>query len=141
MTALARYHAANLPDLMEKIKTNGIFMDDYFDRFFNETTTNYPPYNLVQVSNTQSRLEVALAGFKKKEVKVYTEYGKLTIEANVDEKEEATFLHRGLARRSFTRSWAIPDDTEVREVKFSDGLLTVELGKIVPEHHARKDYL
>ena len=43
MTALARYHAANLPDLMEKIKTNGIFMDDYFDRFFNETTTNYPP--------------------------------------------------------------------------------------------------
>ena len=141
MTALARYHAANLPDLMEKIKTNGIFMDDYFDRFFNETTTNYPPYNLVQVSNTQSRLEVALAGFKKKEVKVYTEYGKLTIEANVDEKEEATFLHRGLARRSFTRSWAIPDDTEVREVKFSDGLLTVELGKVVPEHHARKDYL
>ena len=141
MTALARYHAANLPDLMEKIKTNGIFMDDYFDRFFNETTTNYPPYNLVQVSNTQSRLEVALAGFKKKEVKVYTEYGKLTIEANVDEKEEATFLHRGLARRSFTRAWAIPDDTEVREVKFTDGLLTVELGKIVPEHHARKDYL
>ena len=141
MTALARYHAANLPDLMEKIRTNGIFMDDYFDRFFNETTTNYPPYNLVQVSNTQSRLEVALAGFKKKEVKVYTEYGKLTIEANVDEKEEATFLHRGLARRSFTRSWAIPDDTEVREVKFSDGLLTVELGKVVPEHHARKDYL
>ena len=141
MTALARYHAANLPDLMEKIKTNGIFMDDYFDRFFNETTTNYPPYNLVQVSNTQSRLEVALAGFKKKEVKVYTEYGKLTIEANVDEKEEATFLHRGLARRSFTRSWAIPDDTEVREVKFTDGLLTVELGKVVREHHARKDYL
>tara|TARA_B100000287_G_scaffold378373_1_gene380772 strand:- start:288 stop:713 length:426 start_codon:yes stop_codon:yes gene_type:complete len=141
MTALARYHAENLPALMEKIRTNGIFMDDYFDRFFNETTTNYPPYNLVQVSNTQSRLEVALAGFKKKEVKVYTEYGKLTIEANVDEKEEATFLHRGLARRSFTRSWAIPDDTEVREVKFSDGLLTVELGKIVPEHHARKDYL
>ena len=141
MTALARYHAANLPDLMEKIKTYGIFMDDYFDRFFNETTTNYPPYNLVQVSNTQSRLEVALAGFKKKEVKVYTEYGKLTIEANVDEKEEATFLHRGLARRSFTRSWAIPDDTEVREVKFTDGLLTVELGKVVPEHHARKDYL
>ena len=141
MTALARYHAANLPDLMEKIKTNGIFMDDYFDRFFNETTTNYPPYNLVQVSNTQSRLEVSLAGFKKKEVKVYTEYGKLTIEANVDEKVEATFLHRGLARRSFTRSWAIPDDTEVREVKFTDGLLTVELGKVVPEHHARKDYL
>ena len=59
----------------------------------------------------------------------------------MDEKEEATFLHRGLARRSFTRSWAIPDDTEVREVKFTDGLLTVELGKVVPEHHARKDYL
>ncbi len=67
MTNLARYHAANLPELMESIRRNGFGMDDYLDRFFNETRTeNYPPYNIVQVNNVETRLEVALAGFKKK---------------------------------------------------------------------------
>ena len=142
MGSIQRYHAADLPQLMDRITKNSIGLDNFFESFFDQdVTTNYPPYNLIHVNNVESRLEIALAGFKKGEVKVYTEYGKLTIEANVDEKEEATFLHRGLARRSFTRSWAIPDDTEVREVKFTDGLLTVELGKVVPDHHARKDFL
>ena len=77
MGTLAQYHAANLPELLERIQKNGIGMDDYLDRFFNvhETTSNYPPYNIVQVNNVESRLEIALAGFKKKEVHVYTEYG------------------------------------------------------------------
>ena len=80
---LARYHAANLPDLLDKISKNSLGMEDYLNRFFNETTTcNYPPYNIVHVNNVESRLEIALAGFKKKEVKVYTEYGKLMIEGN-----------------------------------------------------------
>ena len=57
------------------------------------------------------------------------------------DKEEENFVHKGLAQRSFTRSWTVTDDTEVRSVAFEDGLLTVELGKIVPEHHARKDWL
>ena len=145
MTNLARYHAANLPELMESIRRNGFGMDDYLDRFFNETPnlqSNYPPYNLVHVNNVESRLEVALAGFKKDEIKVYTEYGKLVVEAKIEQKEEKDdFLHRGLAKRSFTRSWAMSDDTEVRGVNFEDGLLTVSVGKIVPEHHARKDWL
>ena len=71
MGNLARYHAANLPDLLEKINRNSIGLDDYLNRFWdNDTTTNYPPYNLVQVNNVESRLEIALAGFKKDEVKV-----------------------------------------------------------------------
>ena len=48
---------------------------------------------------------------------------------------------RGLAQRSFKRAWTLSDDTEVREVTFEDGLLTIRLGKIVPEHHSRKEYL
>ena len=51
------------------------------------------------------------------------------------------FVHKGLAQRSFTRVWTVSDDTEVRGVEFTDGLLVVQLGKIVPEHHARKEYL
>ena len=141
MANLQRYRSADLPELMDKIVKNSIGLDDYFDRFFNETTSNYPPYNLVNVNNVESRLEIALAGFKKKEVKVYTEYGKLFVAGEKETKEEETYSHKGLAQRSFTRTWTLSDDTEVRDVKFEDGLLTVVLGKIVPEHHSRKEYL
>jgi HSP20 family molecular chaperone IbpA len=143
MNTLARYHAANLPELFEKISKNSIGMDDYLDRFFNmDTTSNYPPYNIVQINNVESRLEIALAGFKKKEVKVYTEFGKLHVEGKKEESEAVgEFVHKGLAQRSFTRIWTVSDDTEVRGVEFTDGLLVVRLGKIVPEHHARKEYL
>ena len=145
MTALQRYHSANLPELMKIISKNGIGMDDYLDRFFNnsyETTTNYPPYNLIHVNNVESVLEIALAGFSKKELKVYTEYGKLIIEGQKETKEtKSEYVHQGLAQRSFNRAWTLSDDYEVRDVLLEDGLLTVKLGKVVPDHHARKDYL
>jgi molecular chaperone IbpA len=144
MTNLTRYTAADLPTLLDKITRNSIGMDEYFDRLFNlhETTTNYPPYNLVQINNVESRLEIALAGFKKGEVNVFTEYGKLFVEGQKSDTEsDGTFIHKGLASRSFKRAWTLSDDTEVREVLFEDGLLTIRLGKIVPEHHSRKDYL
>ena len=143
MTNLARYHAANLPDLFDKITKNSIGMDDYLNRFWDmDTTSNYPPYNLIQVNNVLSRLELALAGFKKQEVKVYTEFGKLYVEGEKEVKEtDGEFLHKGLAQRSFQRVWTISDDTKVGSVKFEDGLHTVELGKVVPEHHSRQEYL
>ena len=143
MTTLARYHAANLPELMKVIRQNGIGMDDYLDRFFNESPqSNYPPYNLIQVNNHESKLEIALAGFKKDELKVYTEFGKLYIEGKKEESEvNGTFVHKGLAQRSFQRVWTVSDDTKIGSVEFTDGLLTVELNKIVPEHHQRKDWI
>ena len=143
MGNLARYHAANLPELLERIQKNSIGMDDYFNRFWeSETPSNYPPYNIVQVNNVESRIEIALAGFKKDEVKVYTEFGKLYVEGKKEEsKDVGEFVHKGLAQRSFTRVWSISDDTEVRDVRFNDGLLVIDLGKVVPEHHARKDFL
>ena len=143
MGNLARYHAANLPELLERIQKNSIGMDDYFNRFWeSETPSNYPPYNIVQVNNVESRIEIALAGFKKDEVKVYTEFGKLYVEGKKEESKDAgEFVHKGLAQRSFTRVWSISDDTEVRDVRFNDGLLVIDLGKVVPEHHARKDFL
>ena len=144
MTNLTRYTAADLPSLMERITRNSIGLDEYFDRIFklHETTSNYPPFNLVQVSNVESRLELALAGFRKREVLVYTQDGKLFVEGQKEDKEtESNYLHKGLAQRSFTRAWTLSDDTEVRSVNFEDGLLTVTLGRIVPDHHKRKDYL
>jgi len=144
MTGLQRYRAADLPDLMDRITKHSIGMDEYFNTFFNspEQNSNYPPYNLIHINNHESRLEIALAGFKKDEVKVYTEFGKLFVEGIKEDKEtDAEYRHRGLAQRSFKRSWTLSEDCEVRQVVFADGLLSVELGKVVPEHHTRKDYL
>ena len=141
---LMKYNAANVNQLFERINKNSIGMDEYFDRLFNlhETTTNYPPYNLVTVSNVESRLELALAGFKKAQVNVYTQDGKLFVEGQREDGETGTdYVHRGVAQRSFTRAWTLSDETEVRSVVFEDGLLSITLGKIVPEHHQRKDYL
>ena len=144
MNALQRYHASNLPELMEKISKNSIGLDDYFTNFFSSDfpSTNYPPYNLIQLNNHESKLEIALAGFKEDELQVFTEFGKLFVEGRKEEsKTDGTFVHKGLAQRSFKRVWTVSDDTKVGSVKFEDGLLTVELKKIVPDHHARKNYL
>lgn len=144
MTNLSRYTSADLSTLMDKITRNSIGMDEYFDRIFSlhETTQKYPPYNLVEVSAVESKLELALAGFKKKEVYVYTQDGKLFVEGQKEDKEtETKYIHKGVAQRSFTRAWTLSDDTEVRSVDFDDGLLTIVLGKVVPESHKRKDFL
>ena len=143
MTSLMKYNAANLNQFLDLINRNSIGMEDYFDRIttLHETTSNYPPYNLVTVSNVESRLELALAGFKKKEVYVYTQDGKLFVEGQKEDKETGTeYVHRGVAQRSFTRTWTLSDETEVRSVVFENGLLTISLAKVVPDHHARRDF-
>ena len=98
MGNLMKYHAADLPALLDRINRNSIGMDEYFGRLFDlhETTSNYPPYNLVTVSNVESRLELALAGFKKKQVNVYTQDGKLFVEGQREDGETGTeYVHRG----------------------------------------------
>ena len=138
-----KYNAANLNQFLDIINRNSIGMGDYFDRLTTlpETQSNYPPYNLVQVSTEEFRLELALAGFKKNEINVFTQEGRLFVEADKEEPTaEKDYLHRGVAARSFTRSWTLSDETEVGSVVFEDGLLTILLGKIVPDHHKRKDW-
>jgi len=138
-----KYGASDLPALMERLNKHSIGMDQYFDKLFTlqETQSNYPPYNLIQVSSTESLLELALAGFKKKEVNVYTQDGKLFVEGQREDGEsETTYVHRGMAQRSFTRSWTLAEDTEVRSVEFTDGLLSITLGRVVPDHHKRKNW-
>lgn len=140
---LQKFHSADLNSLVDRINRYSIGMDDVFDRLSNVhgTEGNYPPYNLVQVNRTESRLELALAGFKEKEVNVYTQDGKLFVEGTKeDPTEEAQYHYRGVAQRSFTRAWTLGDETEVRSVSFENGLLTVNLGKVVPEAHKRKDW-
>ena len=123
MTDLTRYTAADLPSLFDKITKNSIGLDEYFDRVLNNSVTNYPPYNLIQVNNVESLLEIALAGFKKEEVNVFTEYGKLYVTGQKSESEDKTFIHKGLAQRSFQRAWTLSVDREVNDVPVDVGLL------------------
>ncbi len=143
MTNLMKFNAADLDQLMDKIVRNSIGVDDYLTNVFQtQTQSNYPPYNVVQLNNTETRLEIALAGFTKDEVNAFTEYGKLTVKGDKEPiTEEGHYLHKGLAYRNFERSWTLAEGTEVTDVNFENGLLTILVKKIVPEHHARKDYL
>ena len=139
MGNLTRYGAADLPALIDRINKNSIGMDEYFSRLFDlhETTTNYPPYNLVTVSNVESRLELALAGFKKKQVNVYTQDGKLFIEGQKEDSDEiGDYVHRGMAQRSFTRCWTLSDETEVRSVSFEDGIRFIRFSQCLCKSHS-----
>jgi|TARA_B100000900_G_scaffold262655_1_gene223879 molecular chaperone IbpA len=113
-------------------------MDNYFDHLFTHEAQNYPPYNVVKIDDDHSYLELALAGFKKDEVKVYTEKGNLVVEGSREGTDGREYVHRGLAQRNFTRSWSISEDTEVSDVTFENGLLVVKLDRVIPESRKRR---
>jgi molecular chaperone IbpA len=127
--------------LME-IQRNSIGLDEWFKRFDTayETHTNYPPYNLVKESSVDFRLEIALAGYKREDIEVTTEWNKLFVEAKKSGNSDDEYLHQGLAKRAFTRTWTLSDDVVVGDLSFEDGLLTIKLNRVIPEHQKRKVY-
>jgi len=141
MSVLQRYNSANINQLMERLQKNTIGMDDYFDRVFGVEAQSYPPYNLVQVNEDESQLEMALAGFTDQEVKVYTEKGNLVVEGKKAQADDREYVHRGMAQRSFTRTWSISEDTEVSGVTFENGLLVVTMTRVVPEARKKRFFL
>ena len=86
------YRAKDLAELFDKITTNSIGLDRTIQNFWESTNATYPPFNIIQQNNHESTLEIALAGFKKKEVKVYTEHGKLVVEGKKDEKKKMSMF-------------------------------------------------
>jgi molecular chaperone IbpA len=86
------------------------------------------------------RLEIALAGFRREDIEVTTEWNKLFVEAKKVEDSGDEYLHQGLAKRAFTRTWTLSDDVEVKNVSFEDGLLTIKLNRVIPEHQKKKVY-
>jgi molecular chaperone IbpA len=125
-----------------EIQKNSIGMDEWFKRFDTtfETHTNYPPYNLVKESSVDFRLEIALAGYKREDIEVTTEWNKLFVEAKKTGDTCDEYLHQGLAKRAFTRTWTLSDDVVVGDVSYVDGLLIVKLNRVIPEHQKKKVY-
>jgi molecular chaperone IbpA len=125
-----------------EIQKNSIGMDEWFRRFDTafESHTNYPPYNLIKESSVDFRLEIALAGYKREDIEVTTEWNKLFVEAKKTGDTDDEYLHQGLAKRAFTRTWTLSDDVVVGDVSYSDGLLTIKLNRVIPEHQKKKVY-
>lgn len=111
--------------------------DRHFDRLFDYVThqaesTGYPPYNIEKQGEYNFTIEMALAGFGKKDIEVEFAEGTLTIKS-IKEKEEKETLYKGISQRNFTRKFTLADDIVVKGAKLDNGMLTVTLERIVPE--------
>ena len=112
-----------------------IGFDRYFEdleRMSNISQTNYPPYNVVKEDSEHFTVELAVAGFSKKDVSITKEKNVLVIEGNVED-ESKDFVHKGLASRGFKRSFTLADDVEISGASLKDGILKVSLERIIPE--------
>ena len=129
--------------IFNQLRPLSVGFDDVFNHFesmfdsdFRLPTVNYPPYNIVKTGTNKYDIEVALAGFGKKDINVSVENGVLTIESKVEEKdkdEDGNTIYKGISKRYFKRSFTIADDVEIKGAELKDGLLKVSMEKIVPE--------
>ena len=122
-------------DIFGQFRPLTIGFDRYFDelnRLSSHTQTNYPPYNIVQEDVENFCIELAVAGFGKKDIEITKEKTLLTIEGKLDE-DSKDFVHKGLASRAFKRSFTLADDVEVSGADMKDGILHVKLVRVIPE--------
>lgn len=142
---IVRYTTKDLDSIRDAVTRYSVGLDDVFNRLHSYGTNHpggsYPPYNLIKDSNTEWRIEMALAGWDKDDISVTTESNILIIESIKSQPEQdAQYLHRGVANRSFTRGFNIADDVIVKDVQFSNGMLTISLEKVIPDHQKKKVY-
>ena len=129
--------------IFNQLRPLSVGFDDVFDHFesmfdsdFRLPTVNYPPYNIVKTGTNKYDIEVALAGFNKKDIDVSVENGVLTIESKVEEKdkdEDGNTIYKGISKRYFKRQFTIANDVEIKGAELKDGLLKVSMEKIIPE--------
>ena len=112
------------------------FESMFNDDFFAHQGTNYPPYNIMKTGDYTYNIEIALAGFSKKDIDVSYEDGIITVKSIHEAKandDQSGVLHKGISKRMFTKSFSIAEDVEVKGAELKDGLLTISLERIIPE--------
>ena len=136
--------------IFNSLRPFSVGFDDMFDQFEsmleNEGLTrqsNYPPYNIRKTSKDNYSIEVALAGFNKKDVEVEFEDNLLTVrtkqvDKSVNQNGDGEIIHKGISQRQFARSFTIADDVKVNGAELKDGLLTIACERIMPEHKKKK---
>ena len=122
-----------------------IGFEGWFDRFdqiqsLNENS-NYPPYNIIKHDAENWSIEIGVAGFKRSDLSVDLVEGVLTVSGEGEKYEdEPKYVHRGLAKRAFTRKWTLANEVVVESVFLQDGLLVIELKRIIPEEKMPKTF-
>lgn len=114
-----------------------------FDRVFNRlnnytTESSYPPYNIIKNGDFDFTIELAIAGFCKKDIDIELSDGVLTIKSIKENNDNENNLYRGISYRKFTRRFTLSDDIVVNSAKLENGLLKVHLERIVPEEKKPK---
>ena len=136
--------------IFNSLRPFSIGFDDMFDQFENmlgngslSVQSNYPPYNIRKTGKDKYSIEVALAGFNKKDVEVEFEDNLLTVRTkqinkSEDSNENGKLIHKGISQRQFSRSFTIADDVKVGGAELKDGLLTIDCERILPEHKKKR---
>ena len=145
MTGLRKFTTKDLNAVVDAAQKYSVGFDDLFYRLHSygmgSVNESYPPYNIVEESNVKWRIEVALAGWAREEIEVSTESNVLLVRSVASKaKGEEEYMHRGISTRTFARGFNLSDDVEVGDVKFNNGLLTIELKRIIPDHQKLKVY-
>ena len=111
-----------------------------FDRLLESTeryNSNYPPYNIRKLSNNDYKIEVALAGYSKDDIELELKDSTLTVRNKTKEKvindESNGVIHKGISTRQFERSFTISEDIKVKNVELKNGLLNIDLERIIPD--------
>ena len=103
------------------------------------SATNYPPYNVIKVDEDNFIVELAVAGFAKTDIDLSTADGKLIVKGELStEDNDSKFIHRGIAARKFTREWALGEYMEVKAAELKDGMLKIDIVRILPEEKKPK---
>ena len=145
MTGLRKFGTKDFGAIVDAAERYSVGFDDLFYRLHSygmgSVNEAYPPYNIVKESEVKWRIEMALAGWDKDEIEVSTESNVLLVRSKAAKaKGEEEYLHRGVSTRTFARGFNLSDDVEIGEVKFKDGMLTIQLSKIIPDHQKLKVY-
>ena len=126
--------------IWNELRPFSVGFDELFDHFNNtleytvKQQTSYPPYNINKIDDLNFQIEMALAGFSKKDIEVKYADNQLTIKSvDSDDKVEKETLHRGISKRKFSRTFTLAEDMKVNGAELKDGMLLIELEKIVPE--------
>jgi len=124
----------SLFDHINSLTPYSIGFDTVFDRLSqNIDNSSYPPYNIRKVGEFDYTIELALAGFSKLDIEVKVVDGVITIKSIKENSEDDETLYRGISYRKFTKKFSLADDMEVKGAKLDNGLLSIDLERIVPE--------
>tara|TARA_B100001778_G_scaffold231387_1_gene192597 strand:- start:1765 stop:2181 length:417 start_codon:yes stop_codon:yes gene_type:complete len=119
-----------------RLRPFGVGFDEMFkklDAIHNQPQGNYPPYNIVKLDEESFVIEIAAAGFSKKDFKIDLKDSSLKVKAEKGEAVEKEFIHQGIAARSFERVFALAEHVKVKDATYTDGILAIKLIREIPE--------